>query len=172
VDAYFQEIGRAGLDGEPAEAVLFYRPQDISSQSFKTGNAHVDSDALESVYNAMLEAKGPMTREELSEASKFSSRKLVGLIQKLEESGAIAHLETGEIAATSDRPLNEVIEEAERRQQLMKETRKRRLQQMQQYAECRSCRREFLLRYFGQESAGPCGNCDRCEEKGVLRKAA
>jgi ATP-dependent DNA helicase RecQ len=172
VDAYYQEIARAGRDGEPAEAVLFYRPQDISSQSFKTGTAHVDSEALEAVYHALLETKEPMTREELSEASKFSSRKLTGLIQKLEESGAIAHLETGAIEATSSRPLPEVIEEAERRQQFLKDIRKRRLQRMQQYAECRSCRREYLLRYFGQDSAGPCGNCDRCEEKGVLAKVA
>jgi ATP-dependent DNA helicase RecQ len=132
----------------------------------------VDSEALEAVYHALLETKEPMTREELSEASKFSSRKLTGLIQKLEESGAIAHLETGAIEATSSRPLPEVIEEAERRQQFLKDIRKRRLQRMQQYAECRSCRREYLLRYFGQDSAGPCGNCDRCEEKGVLAKVA
>ncbi len=31
VDAYYQEIGRAGRDGEPAEAILFYRPEDLKS---------------------------------------------------------------------------------------------------------------------------------------------
>src|SRR5918911_1143409 len=29
LDAYYQEIGRAGRDGEPAEAVLFYRSEDL-----------------------------------------------------------------------------------------------------------------------------------------------
>jgi len=66
----------------------------------------------------------------------------------------------------------EILEAAARQQQFQKELRKKRLQQMQQYAECRRCRRECLLRYFGDDYSGPCGNCDRCEEAGVLKKAA
>jgi ATP-dependent DNA helicase RecQ len=34
LDAYYQEIGRAGRDGEPAEAVLFYRPEDLGMRRF------------------------------------------------------------------------------------------------------------------------------------------
>ena len=172
LDAYYREIGLAGRDGEPAEAVLFYRPQDISAQSFKSGTAHVDSAALEAVYNALLDQKGPMSREELSVVSTFNQRKLVGLLHKLEETGAVVCLDNDEIQATSDRPLSEVIEEAERQLQFHKELRKRHLQQMQQYAECRRCRRELLMRYLGDDSAAPCGNCDRCEEHRVLRKVA
>ena len=34
LDAYYQEIGRAGRDGEPAAAVLFYRPEDLGVRRF------------------------------------------------------------------------------------------------------------------------------------------
>ena len=34
LDAYYQELGRAGRDGEPAEAVLFYRPEDLGLRRF------------------------------------------------------------------------------------------------------------------------------------------
>jgi ATP-dependent DNA helicase RecQ len=152
--------------------VLFYRQQDISAQSFKTGSGRVDSAALEAVYDALTELRGPMSREELSHATNLSPRKLVSVLQRLEEAGAIKQLESGEIDAAGGLPLRETIEAADQRQQFQKELRKRRLLQVQGYAECRSCRRQYLLRYFGAETAGPCGNCDRCEEAGVLRRAA
>jgi ATP-dependent DNA helicase RecQ len=34
---------------------------------------------------------------------------------------------------------------------------------MRGYADMRDCRREYLLNYFGEEYAPPCGNCDICE---------
>jgi ATP-dependent DNA helicase RecQ len=34
---------------------------------------------------------------------------------------------------------------------------------MRAYAEHDACRREFILSYFGEDFAGPCGNCDNCD---------
>ncbi|MDO9397376.1 MAG: DUF3553 domain-containing protein, partial [Herbiconiux sp.] len=38
-----------------------------------------------------------------------------------------------------------------------------RLTMVRGYAETLGCRRQFLLGYFGDVIAGPCGNCDTCE---------
>jgi ATP-dependent DNA helicase RecQ len=53
-------------------------------------------------------------------------------------------------------------EEALRRQEQKGE----KLRYMQEYADTSACRRELLLRYFGDHYDPPCGNCDRCEEGG------
>jgi ATP-dependent DNA helicase RecQ len=84
LDSYYQEIGRAGRDGEKAEATLFFRTEDVGLQKFHAGGEQKDI--------------------------------------KLE-----------------------------------------RLRLMQEYADLSSCRREFLLQYFGDDFQGPCGNCDNCE---------
>ncbi|MDX6724823.1 MAG: ATP-dependent helicase RecQ, partial [Solirubrobacteraceae bacterium] len=44
VDSYFQEIGRAGRDGEPSDAVLFYRPEDLGLRRFFAGGGQVGID--------------------------------------------------------------------------------------------------------------------------------
>lgn len=43
-DTYYQEIGRAGRDGEPATAVLFYRPEDLSLGRFFAGGVPKEKD--------------------------------------------------------------------------------------------------------------------------------
>ena len=39
VDSYFQEIGRAGRDGKPADAILFYRTEDLGLRRFFASRA-------------------------------------------------------------------------------------------------------------------------------------
>ena len=92
VDAYYQEVGRAGRDGEPAEAVLFYRPGDISAQRYKTGAGRVNSADMRAITDALVSKDKSASPKELSHDTGLSQRKVISIVHKLEEVGAAEKL--------------------------------------------------------------------------------
>ena len=69
LDAYYQEAGRAGRDGEPAEIVLFYRSEDVGLRRFFAGG-HVEVDELAQVLDAVRRAGHPVPADELQDATR------------------------------------------------------------------------------------------------------
>ncbi len=163
IDSYYQEIGRAGRDGEKAEAVLFFRHDDIGVQKFYSGEGKLNVRDIEQIANVIAEQAGPVEIEEVTDEVNLSERKLTRVIHRLQDVGALEVLPTGEVQMAEDAIVPEAAREAAEEQERRKEMKQERLRQMQEYADITSCRREHLLRYFGDEFTGPCNNCDNCE---------
>jgi ATP-dependent DNA helicase RecQ len=164
IDAHFQETGRAGRDGEPAEAVLFFRAEDLGLRRFFAAGGHVGLDDLEAVVEAVRDAGGRADATELKEETGLSDSKLATAVSRLEDAGALEVRPDGDVAkAPSAPPPDEAVRDAFIDDQRRREFDRSRVDMMRAYAETADCRRHFVLAYFGEPYEPPCGACDNCD---------
>ena len=163
LDSYYQEIGRAGRDGERADAVLFYRKEDIGAQSYKVGEGRIDPEVLERLAGRIAQQGGPVRPEAIAAELGLTNRKLTSALQRLEDVGAVTALATGEVELVPEVDLDEATRIAAESQEERRTAKRERLKEMRAYAESSECHRVALLRHFGDEYVGPCHFCDNCE---------
>ena len=163
LDSYYQEIGRAGRDGGTAEAVLFYRPEDLNLRPFQAGSGQLDVDEVEQLLSAVVDHDGPVDPAALRHAVELSDTRLTRALGRLEETGAVEILPTGEVESLDpDVDTEAAAVAATRAQKNLGRFAQSRIEMIRQYAELRGCRRALLLSYFGEAYDGPCGACDNC----------
>ena len=149
LDAYYQEFGRAGRDGEPSQAVLLYRYEDFEMARRLTARA-ISGATVDQVAAELAIGHDAMP----------GARQHTAALVRLADLGAAAWQPDGEVRWTGAMTVAEVFPASEAATERENEVERTRLTMMRRYAEYEGCRRSFLLSYFGQDYPPPCGNCD------------
>ncbi len=158
LDDYYQEIGRAGRDHEPARAVCCYLPEDLALARFFAGGLP-SAQELGAVAAAVQE---PVSRRGLAKSAGLSDQRLGVLLNLLETAGALRVGRLVEPVPGGPAPGAAAALAREQAEQHRSVDRSR-IEMMRRYAELTDCRRRFLLEYFGEQYPDPCGNCDNCD---------
>jgi ATP-dependent DNA helicase RecQ len=164
VDSYYQEIGRAGRDGEPAKIILFYRPDDLNLRRFFAGGGKIEAEEIEQIVGLVQQQNEPIDAKALKEHTNLSKTKLKTALNRLESAGVVTTLPTGAVIANDNSPdLSEATAEVLSAQERRQKFERSRLEMMRGYAEVRDCRRKYLLNYFGETYETNCDHCDNCK---------
>ncbi|MGW0857242.1 RecQ family ATP-dependent DNA helicase [Streptomyces sp. NPDC002690] len=173
LDAYYQEIGRAGRDGEQSRAILAYRPQDLGLQRFFAAG-RPDPDTVTQVARTLAEHDGPLPPSDLRAETNLTASRLTSVVNLLEQVDAVRTTSQGDVEPVPGvdpaRAARRAVALGDAHQQLERS----RVDMMRGYAETTGCRRRFLLGYFGQvrsDSEG-CGSCDLCGAAELSREGA
>lgn len=180
VEAYYQEAGRAGRDGEPAHCELLFNYADTRTQEFFIEGANPSALVIRDLYT-WLQRNRNAQHEVVARIEDLASA--IRVKNDMQASSALSVLSRHRYIERFDLPGSRVrgtrllkpevnadkleidwaaLGEKERRD-------REKLKRMVNFAYSTRCRQHDILDYFGEADAVDCGNCDQCNAQGNRR---
>jgi len=166
LEAYYQEIGRAGRDGKDSLCMLLYNQQDLYTQMEFIKWANPDADYYLRIYDILrthLEAVNSMGIDYLREQMSFKDRndfRVETVLAMLDRySVTEGTVENKNLTVTDELPYN-LQDEKYLKSKLLNDNKK--LLSVVNYFKSITCRRIYISDYFGFPGEQPCNNCDVC----------
>ncbi|MBL8217059.1 MAG: DNA topoisomerase 3 [Bryobacterales bacterium] len=153
IEAYYQEIGRAGRDGELSHVILMQSYADRRTHDYFFERDYPEAEVLARLYAKLTTT--PIPKEDLRGIARLGDAFDAALEKLWIHGGALVDFEEN---VARGEPTWRPSYEDQRNDKLA------RLEDMLRYADCHQCRMQALVTHFGDTRGGPqrCGICDFC----------
>jgi len=161
-EAYYQEIGRAGRDGNPSRAILMHSYADRRRHDFFFDRDYPEIETLDDVLRAL--GRRSVGSEELQKHSRVVPELFENVLDKLRIHGGVRIDEDGRIMAGDPKWRASYLRQCKQRAS--------QLELMLRYAAADQCRMAAVVRHFGdRDSQTCCGICDFCAPEQCIIQA-
>lgn len=170
IEAYYQEVGRAGRDGLPSVCTLLFNYIDTRTHEFFIEGGYPEPDLVREVYDCL---KGVESEEVNLNAREIAPR--IGVRNEMAINAALVllekagHIQRGQASNSGIRMIDRVSrfqlrvdwnDLANRRA-----AEERKLREMLNFAYHEKCLRGFILRYFGDRKHAANCRCSNCQPR-------